>query len=696
MIQPSPIQHEVGSDKNLGNHPEALMHQFSSDGDVLISTSHACGASELGDTVVKVFRIVNRNWIDATITLKNASTCVPILSKNGKSLLLLCPPRRRSDNPSSSAEGNRRSGIWLIPHLDPQSPTRTERQVPGDRASWGRMGEYLLVWSAQKGVPKLEVYETKHFMPHRFREPYPMAERKLTHGLTNWMAQMFDEPEDNTIKVMICESGEDKNIFSVWDIEQDALTKEVKMILSPGKSIAENLPPMVKKKTLRSRSRRPPSPENDFIERVLWSEFPDVCGAADKNWFGAVSWLYQTVNLSSASSGVTAWVSDFADELLQRPMSMPSEVMFDPDGSHLLLFGEPVIQAFAPPFLDEHFKVGHHIEELDQKLTSMDDEERRVRLLDTYRRLPSEALARAWEVGTSAKRRSLAWFRRRREVYRGESVIDAGLSPDNQLLALILRDFRGSLYASVRSAGLVASQRLDDRQELQFPIPIEGRGHGFSPERVFFFKNTDEEDCMAFVSTGEDPVAVFCSSSGEVEAVMRLGMTTCLKICKKEKASNVLLLDNDGVCFLSLPEKKIIDRVPYRTDIAGLMDDVQGALKWYAGQGLGRKEPPHDCGISADGNLVLLAWDVKNKRSIVVTPTMRQEECRRNIRASAKSLSEFCSLSPTGAFTAFLDVDDLRQGRLTIGVFSESSKHQPLASTFKGSCFLQRNESRLT
>ena len=674
LLRPLHIQHAVGYDEIPGSHPDAMMHQFSANGNVLITVRHKRGTDST-DTVVNAFDFEDDSCRQSTVTLKNAPTCVPVLSGNGKSLLMLCPPKQSSAEEIRTNEDGHCSGIWLVPKLRFENPHQTTVPVPGDRALWGKLGEYLLVWSTKNAELKLSIYKTKHLRHTHFRYPDPVYERTLRQrqDLSAWKARMMDNRDDDSrLDVLLCETGEDWRIFSVWDVAKNVIAKEVKVILSPGKPVTTGMTePLTKRWTLRKRSRRPPTPENDFIVSVLLDVFPEFCGSIDREWFAAVSWNHQTAGLASARMGVTAWISTFTEGLLKRPIAMPSEVRFDPVGRHLMLFGEEVIQTFAPPLLEEHFETSRFMEELDQRLTHLDDTDDIKKLMEAYRCLPSKALARAWEIGASSRKKRLAWFRSKKEAYKGEEIVDAALSPNEQLLALIMRDFRGTFSVRVHGTGNCELKGDINGEQLQFPP--SARGDVLCPERVFLFKDEDDCDAMAFFSTGKDPVALFCRVDSQVQDAVRLGMSACLMISKGTGLSDVVLLSDDAVCTVSLKERKIVRWTTYQANIAELFEDVKGSLKWRQTQ---ERASRADCWISVDGEAVLLAWDVRNKRSIVVTPATRQEECRRNIQASAKSLSEFCSLSPTGASTAFLDLDDLSQGRLTIGIFSETGKHK--------------------
>ena len=78
--------------------------------------------------------------------------------------------------------------------------------------------------------------------------------------------------------------------------------------------------------------------------------------------------------------------------------------------------------------------------------------------------------------------------------------------------------------------------------------------------------------------------------------------------------------------------------------------------------------------ISDNGEAFLLAWDMTNRRSIVLTPSMDHDSCNELVRASNKALSDCCLLTANAECTCFIDTDDLSLGTITIGIFNEKSE----------------------
>ena len=655
-------------------HAEALMHQFSGTGDVLASVyckpdTHHPSAK---NTVIGIYNFRTNPVKKITMTFRIATACVPLLSKNGNSLLVLFPAHQKTRSISNLASHRGISGVRVIPQLDFTSHEQSDVKIPGDRAFWGLDGEYLLGWDLNNSMPRLSVYETESLSSNQNKGVIPLCQKTLRPGLTYWKALMLRASSPNSHhEVLIYEMSAERRVFTLWDIEQDTVTREVKMVLSPGGTADKMHFALNKSASLRPRTRRPPTAEDLFIFSALDDVFPDFCASADGNWIGAVSWIDQTVGMSSVRWGVTSWSTIFANDLLAPPLMMANEVQFDAAEHHLLVFGEELIQAFAPSFLNEKFAVGRHIKEFHQNLTSLNTEPCRQSLLDAYQCLPSKALCKAWEIGASTHRVRLAWFRSRREVYKGQMVIDSALSSDNTLLALIVRGLRGTSCVSMRDACCSDVEDDDVCANLRFPMHIAGRAEKFTPERIFLFQGQGGEQFVALFASGQDPIAVFYGVDDESIVVVNLGMTTCLKICKRKESNDVLLLDEDAVCILSLQKQRIIDRRPFKSNIRSLLQTVNASSKWRRPEYKTQKEPHSEQCISAEGDAILLAWDTENKRSIVITPAMRQVECEALIKEAEGSLSECCMLSASGDYTLFLDVDELSRGRITVGMFYE-------------------------
>ena len=150
-------------------------------------------------------------------------------------------------------------------------------------------------------------------------------------------------------------------------------------------------------------------------------------------------------------------------------------------------------------------------------------------------------------------------------------------------------------------------------------------------------------------------------------------MKQCLKVHQNTERTHFVLLDVNCICLLNAETETITTRIPYKVDFSRLLKQATHALCRVCkqakslGDRSGRK-------ISDDGKSVLIGWDQNNKRSILVTPESEQGECERLIAAANGSLSDSCALSPTGTSTCFVDLDDLDDGTLTVGVFDERSE----------------------
>ena len=667
----------AGAPDSAGRIP--FMHQFSKNGRTLACVKHlrverdqqsssAPGGDEQLRTCVELNRFTRelRNRID--ITVSDAEHCTPILSKNGKSLLAPTIHRNHGDGPVGDP---RLQGIWVLPEVDFWEDEQNLRMLRGESAFWDTSGEMAFVWDVDDvGRPRLSAYDTKSL--GKSSKTDPKLQLTLRGGLESWRAQELKGRAngDRARDILIIQQSSKTRSFLVWNVETDTVTEEVTVPLNPLRpKLEERMSyPQTSARSNADLNQRALSKSASDLRAVQDAQ-PMFCTTEDGIWIGIVDGESGSGSLCCIRTGTAVW--DFHASELKITGRRPTfeQVAFDA-ANRLLIFAGNKILVFSPPFLSTfrspQNSAGDGIRHLDIGMSSSE----RLELPAGYSCLPSKALMSACEKNASAEKDFFGFPLRMEE---NEQLVDATLSVDRDLLALLVEKPDGSSFTRTCITRGNASLNTARFPDLEFPQVIESSGDVFSPQRIFIFRDNQGNEQLVLLSVGRNPMSMWSDLDDGPGELKELQMDLCLHISRSNDLQTLALLGENEVRILDLQTRKTINTVPYSTNFSQTIEIMEESMRWQDAETRGLQSVT-DRRIADDGTAVLLAWDTRNAKSIVVTHDMKQDECGRLIDNADQMLSQYCQLSPNGECTLFVDIENFSKGTAAIGFFNQQSK----------------------
>ena len=539
--------------------------------------------------------------------------------------------------------------------------------MKGTCAVWGLQGQYLLLWRTDSEEPTLSVYKTEDLSRHhhRSRQAKPRWEKKFPAGESRYEARML-EPLSETgesIEVLIAEMDVKGNRrMLIWDVVNDSENNE--LLISAKRQSTPN----------EAASKTHNRPVDEIAEvsqldldiesckhrhRIMEAAHPKFCISKNKQWLGTFSQKFQSCSIAAVRSGATVWSSNSPKCLQSASHEMPTEAMFDPNGDHFMIMGNRGIVVCTPEFLSDR----PCAEECDQTF------------LKAYACLPSQSLASALE-DREHDNEFPEWITKVTRIINNNSDIsDATQSADGKRLAFIVPD-RETPSQPIRSSRIVCLEEgaAGDYLDLAFKdAGTEAASESFIPNRLFLYDNGNGPDqgLVAF-SLIDKPTAVFIDIRTRKMRENNLeNIDRCLRISQTADRNKVTILDIRKVIILDL-RSETTSEIEYKVDFTNLLGLVTATTKWEFARRLNRGLEGTQKRVSDDGLCVLLSWDQGMQESIVVHPSSRQKEVEDLLKQPYKMLSDYCTLSSDGRATCFIDMHEIPNSRITIGIFNES------------------------
>ena len=681
-----------------GRRPVKMNH-FSDTGNTLL-----CAAWRTkGTNRVHVFRFHSTRMtrFDPQFESSSDFSCV-LLSPNGTGLIVCCIDRDIFEEGAVEVEEmlSKKGHIYVWPKIDFDTSGTEGYSIEGLYASWGLDGEYLIVYSPAedntmyKRTNGLEIamYKTSKIRRSGLRSC--LGKIRLESELNDIRAQVIrpQGPNANLCVLVYAINTSGKRRLLLWDVTENEVLREVavEMPLSGTIDIDQWRFQGITASRLFECGCCATSPET-YLCRTMEDLYPKFGISPDGFWAGVYSCQRQSFALVSMRSETTAWNFALPSEWEMHPLQMWNQMRFDPAGKHFLVFGDSVILACAPSFLPVNSlksetwtwtrsKASRAWHNKDNLMTMLQyNDQTRKTASDVFQCLSSEALADILSVSMPIEIQGIEPLEAILRNYPGDRrVVDAVLSADGRYLAFILNvDGRNNV---VHSCDLAKS--IDQPNEGP-TAPYSMPDKGFDPSRVILYENTlSPMDAMILFSVGYKPIVVFCNI--ETLATTKMDLTTldppiqkCMRVSQAADRRTLLILDTHSVSVFDLPQRKVLRTIEYAADVGKLIRLVGKSRKWPRAK-YSYRDKNAERRISDGGETVLLAWDAKNDRSVIVTPEMDQSTCEAAIAASDNTLSDFCVLARNGQHVTFIDCEGLSNNEVKIGIFS--LKRIPIAA----------------
>lgn len=577
----------------------------------------------------------------------------PLLSPNGESLLM----RNASiDTGLGPLEELHNHFVRVVPSLCFEAESDFV-YLKGDSATWGLKGEYLLAWNSCTETSTLSVYRTDNISSR-----LPVAEICLGCGFVDRSVLMLDKSgSEKKLKVLICEISQSEQWRAfIWDVTNKTVTSEVSLMMPysiPTRRARNNK--LWEEPGGRSEARL-------FEDRVRLLEAavrPLFCVSSDASWIGVYSCKQRSCTIVSMRTGVAEWQFIVQKKKLQNHAAQHGTATFDPSGRNMVVRCPTTIVACPVSRQSAPFPVALSISTSQRE--GMKSAESAMTAF--FGDLPSEALVD--KIAT----RTLSGFEINKNIAQrilGE-IIDASVTVDGGMTA--------ALASGRRGFSVVVNQDNPDEN-----IHLELMHKRFFPRWLFVRHSLDSRDneTVVAISPGPVPIAAFCDVWRQSSKSVQLGMTKCHRVSQSDDQRHLILLDDAAVAIFDLVSQKTVKQIKYKLEFGKILKLVQqNSTKWHRCK-LDHGSIDTERRISDDGKAVLLAWDTKNRRSIVVSPSTHQNQCEDLISQAETCLSDFCLLSQNGSWTAFIDVEELAMGNITVGVFNE----QGIISSIQSTC----------
>jgi len=346
----------------------------------------------------------------------------------------------------------------------------------------------------------------------------------------------------------------------------------------------------------------------------------------------------------------------------------PSSITFDPQNRYLLLSSNKTYFALAPFFLN----LDSPMEKSTQlafpeglwKTSYCQEYEALFRALTL---LPSRAMSQAVPLRLTRRR---SWFALTSsdKPERVHSVRDCVYLEHSQSFVCIVESEKKEvgIFLFSRLVNLYKRQRLH--------LPYYGND---SPRRIFVY-DRDGEDSIV-ICCGEHNVTAILGQvvrdetgnwGSRFSTEQQIG--SCRIVSQSANKRELIIVSDISVKILDLCALSMTE-IQYRVSLHTAFKLV-GELSRWKNHDMSGWWQNSTRRVSDDGRTVLLGWDIKRKRSLVLKPDMQQVSLNYDIQSTERCISEFCSLSSDGNVTIYVDIDQLSRGSITLSTFDETSK----------------------
>ena len=689
---------EIGNDIDVrftleAGRRHAKMNRFSESGNTLLC---AAWNTETKNRV-HVFRIHSSGVTRFDPEIESSDFSIALLSANGTSLIVCCIDRDTFEEGAVEDEWmlSKKCQLYVWPKIDFDTSGTGGYKIEGLYASWGLDGEYLIVYTpAEDGEMnkrtigfEITVYKTTKIRRNGLRSC--LGKIRLESELNDIRAQVIrPRAQDEHLCVLVYAiSTSGRRRLLLWDVTDNEVLREVavEMPLSENIDIDQWRFRGVPSSEIFECGCYATSPETYFC-RIMEDQYPKFDISPDGFWASVYSCKEQSFALVSMRSETTAWNFALPKEWGMHPFQMWNQMRFDPSGKHFLVFGDSAILACAPSFLPENSlksetwtwerpKASRAWQNQDNPLAMLQfNDKTRKTASDVFYGLSSEALADILSANTAIEMQGIEPLESILRRYPGSRhVVDAMLSADGRYLAFILNvKGRGNVVHSCDLAKV-----FDQSNEGPAP-PYSMPDKEFAPARVLLYENAVRPmDAMVLMPRGYKPVVVFCNIETLATTKMELPLQKCMRISQAADRRTLLILDTHSVCVFDLPQREVLRTIEYAADVSKLIRLAGKSRKWRRAKNTYRDKNA-ERRISDDGEAVLLAWDAKNDKGVIVTPEMDQSTCEAAIEASENTLSDFCVLARNGKHVTYIDCEGFSNSDVKIGIYS--LKRIPIAS----------------
>ena len=556
-----------------------------------------------------------------------------------------------------------------------QEDSQTSVVLEGDRASRGKNGMFL-VWSTERGFPRLSVYRTRDMYPDQ--KPVPWRKFDLGLGSSSWEAKFIEvtEIDKNSVAVLISEDfAHIRKRFLVWDVKKDRVNYEL-CVSKPERrvGVGDWDPFCENERASSSVEGSLPARSSDAYQiRVLKDNWQKIDVSRKHSLVGWYSWQSHACVIASLKSGVAfKEIALPADEHL-HPFVTPIQAGFDPRGSHFVVFGDSAIFAFTEPFMCPDCQTaseeraepacssihdGHPDMRLNLTQTPETKHDHIVALLSA---LPGRALCPSMLIQTESMKSNCSFAKHLNNMDQCH-IIDAALLPDGHCLTFLISDGDEGyklLTLDARNCHKRDARKIEEYLNVR-------NNNAFEPERVFLHQNSTDSE-LELVLTSRSPQATVLLLSVTSGASVSFKVPVYFVISQTNNRQRLVLLTCDAVCLLDLRDRTVCQRIQYNVRFDALLQMVHPRDQSYGNQSSHFYQVSR---VSDAGDCVLLGWNARTRKPILVNPSSTQDTCEKEIRSSEDQASPFCSLSWNGACTIFIDCDELSNGRITVGVFN--------------------------
>lgn len=585
--------------------------------------------------------------------------CFPSISENGHGVLAVFENVSQSNN----LQIEKRVFVWENVYVN-QEPIVLEEE----RAVWGVNNEFILGWSSQHPGSTLTVYRTKDL--RSCPEKTVLGQKRFHSELHLVKARMLPS-EDKNVTILISESGKEGwRRMIVWNVTENSITNEIRFKMKGMDDLfREEEQHLEHRRSSRLVERR-------SKERLLENcaqEANLICMSSNGRWFAEFCPVAQSVVVCDAQSGVEVWSFTLPKEWHNDPEKLSPSIRFDPKGLHLLLAADKAIFAFAPMMLNMTASVEISKPERIPNgpwRTSCDDTHKNV--LKSLSQLPSKAMTVAlcnriavqkyWTMRTkngnivSAKMMTDCVYLEALDAF----VCIACSEKDET--AIVFYERVGKLYGR---CFLKYPDEVDEMPRRVWPCENQG-GSGF----VVVFGDRELKVVFFVVKLKTNPVRLRYRYTMLPSAPIDIGR--CHAVSQTQNQKQLIFVSTEGVKMLDL-KTGLSENVKFNVSMTKTYQDISRMVEWMGSEGKGWQQRSTGRFVSDDGQSVLLGWDIENQRSLVIHSKTKESQLSKMLNA-AGSLSEFCSLSPNGRFTLYIDINAAKKGNIDICIFDESRK----------------------
>lgn len=392
------------------------------------------------------------------------------------------------------------------------------------------------------------------------------------------------------------------------------------------------------------------------------------------------------LGLVCVRSGVFIWTAHIPH--ISREDLGFSSLRFDRSTIRLMISIGKLIYLLEPPCLSE--KTQEHPRHAGLHLSQASGEYGTFDVLEMAKEWPKQVLFNLLLEGQRAK-----------PEYQ-HYLLDAAISLTSERLALICKKCRGHCFLSVvdysktstwRSLWLVIMSRwnqcfLSDKPSALVE-EIEGH-HSWKNMSVFYYHNEEKnvEQIVLFSSRDGIEVQDFDSDLQRLYEWINISKESCFSFVQSKDRGSVISLTDRRVLIIDLTKKEITRNVEYSFGLRqwweSILDDVTffGYSHCYC---LATQECNKEhklflqdrlqglFDVSNDGKTILIGWNSKQNRSLVLTDDKSEEQFRIDWDEARESLWHCSMLANDGKWLGFIDYEKLKDGDLVVCVVDTSS-----------------------